>query len=199
MAASMSRNKRRVPLSPRGCSCSDPGEPLPSLTHRLLPLAGDQRHAGRGLPQESGCRLELWQVQVRAMHLLQGPWVSSDKPFRAPGLHFLPCRRYRMMKTWMVASSEPLVLNISKILHLDCSRGSAASWHPVSDEQFEHANSHSHWTCILKARLAKGQLSYRKDLQHEHPPMETQRELASCSATNHIFTGFPLPIKQRCA
>lgn len=33
--------------------------------------------------------------------------------------------------------------------------GPAPSWHPISGEQFEHANPHPRWTCILRVRLAK--------------------------------------------
>lgn len=54
--------------------------------------------------QEIRCRPELWQIEVRAMHLLQGPWVLSDKPFPAPGLCSHQCRRH-----WLVTSLLPII------------------------------------------------------------------------------------------
>lgn len=49
----------------------------------------DQTHTEKDLPQESRCRLELWQEQARFMHLLQGLLgFFSDKPFSALDLRF---------------------------------------------------------------------------------------------------------------
>lgn len=85
--------------------------------------------------QKIRCRLGLWRIEARAMHVLRGPWALADKPFPAPGLCPHRCRRHGL-----VASLEPQALNFSRILHLACSMGSAPSWHPISDDQFEYLN-----------------------------------------------------------